>query len=198
MIGVLVTGALREQEPTYAGKRLSEWVMRLRAKNSLEGERETEEAIRHIGTNSLPYLLKWISYEPTPWRIKLYQTEGAFFKKGPNAFLQDRQMLLSAGAARAFGPLGAFGGLRRREAEPVMKIINRMAEDRKLGLSKVWAAVALESWKNEGLGLVAGLILHTEADTFSLTYETNGVPVLTVSHTNTSRAMRVRALNHKS
>src|SRR5260221_5062014 len=99
MIGVLVTGALREHEPTYAGKRLSEWVARLSSKNSLEGDSEAENAIRHIGTNSLPYLLKWISYEPAPWRIKLYETAGTFLKQNPNALLQDRQMLLSAGAA---------------------------------------------------------------------------------------------------
>jgi hypothetical protein len=185
MIGVSVTGALREHEPTYAGKRLSEWVMRLSSKNSLEGESEAEEAIRHIGTNSLPYLLKWISYEPAPWRIKLFETAGTFLKKGLNALFQDRQILLSAGAARA------FGGLRRGEAEQAMGTINRMAKDPKLGLSRVCANVALQSWKNEGLGLVPEATERTDTDTFSLTYGQNGVPVFTVSHTNTSRAMRV-------
>jgi hypothetical protein len=45
---------------------LSEWLMRHDSFEVSETERnEATQAILHIGTNSLPFLLKWISYEPS-------------------------------------------------------------------------------------------------------------------------------------
>jgi HEAT repeat protein len=70
----------REREPVYGGRKLSEWVSR----NSLyygpgrtgaEEHAKAEGAIRHIGTNALPWLVKWIRYEPASWERKLSITK---------------------------------------------------------------------------------------------------------------------------
>ena len=56
-----------EYEPRYNGRSLSEW-LEIASTNRPEGMR----ALRQIGTNGLPYALKWISNEPPAWRDKLY------------------------------------------------------------------------------------------------------------------------------
>ena len=57
-----------EREPSYRGRTLSEWVS-LYALHP--NDREAGEAIRQIGTNALPSLLKWIEYEEPGWRARL-------------------------------------------------------------------------------------------------------------------------------
>src|SRR3954469_4010547 len=73
-----------EPEPRYQGRKLSQWLLlrdsappftrpnglnaRLASFKSFPAvsygsSAETEDAIRHIGTNALPYLVKWIQYE---------------------------------------------------------------------------------------------------------------------------------------
>ena len=87
LVGMVVLGALREREPEYGGKKLSEWLARYKdppiimtfTTNSgyyLNGKAqqtpgpssdEAADAIRLIGTNALPFLVAWINYE-TPAR----------------------------------------------------------------------------------------------------------------------------------
>jgi hypothetical protein len=58
----------REHEPEYNGVPLSEWV----AHYHIDGyDSQTFEAIRHIGTNALPYLVRWIQYEKPRWKTAL-------------------------------------------------------------------------------------------------------------------------------
>jgi hypothetical protein len=71
---VLFLYLTREREPEYQGKTLSEW-MELAypmGENYEVAQLERgEQAIRAIGTNALPCLLKWVSYEFPDWRKKL-------------------------------------------------------------------------------------------------------------------------------
>jgi hypothetical protein len=55
----------RTPEPTYNGTPLSFWVARYQAEAS-DGpaDNETLDALRAIGTNAFPFLLKWGSYIP--------------------------------------------------------------------------------------------------------------------------------------
>jgi hypothetical protein len=53
----------REREPKYDGVPLSMWLERGRSDRG-----ESIVAIRQIGTNALPFLLRWIQYEPPGWR----------------------------------------------------------------------------------------------------------------------------------
>ncbi len=70
LISAVLTLLSRNREPTYKGRRLSEW-MRLRATISPPPGQteEAADAIRHIGTNALPLLLALID-DPSPgwWR----------------------------------------------------------------------------------------------------------------------------------
>jgi HEAT repeat protein len=58
-----------EPEPVYQGKKLSAWVG-MEMPETRTGERD--QAVRQIGTNALPYLLRWISYEPSPARGRVF------------------------------------------------------------------------------------------------------------------------------
>ena len=67
----------REREPEYKGVPLSEWLKgyeNLRGNlwvmpaNKLDAISESISAVRHIGTNALPFLIRWIQYEQPGWR----------------------------------------------------------------------------------------------------------------------------------
>ncbi len=67
-----------EREPEYQGKKLSEW-LEISVEPVIEGEDEAikrqqvdraSDAIRHIGTNALPCLMRWAFYEPSAWKKK--------------------------------------------------------------------------------------------------------------------------------
>lgn len=61
---VLAVVLTREREPSYQGRSLSSWLKDYTAElDNPPEEQPAKEAIRHIGTNALPYLLKWTSYE---------------------------------------------------------------------------------------------------------------------------------------
>jgi HEAT repeat protein len=68
-----------EREPEYQGKKLSEWLAQYsqRTTDFDSGSNGTERdeaaaAVRHIGTNALPFLLEWMSHEPAKLRAKIY------------------------------------------------------------------------------------------------------------------------------
>lgn len=64
----------REPEPGYQGQSLSQLIeLSDRYYGSRDPYTRTQavEAIRHIGTNAIPFLLKWIQFEEPPWETKL-------------------------------------------------------------------------------------------------------------------------------
>jgi hypothetical protein len=78
----------REREPVYKGRKLSEWVVRSYPAASgyhfSQGGREhlepeflgesdiAKRAICHIGTNGLPWLVKWIGHKKSPMKANLF------------------------------------------------------------------------------------------------------------------------------
>ena len=76
-VAAIVIGLVwpREREPEYGGKKLSEWLAAYGSSPSNESysrqAREAGGAVRNIGSNALPCLLKWIRYERPWWRTKL-------------------------------------------------------------------------------------------------------------------------------
>jgi len=84
----------REREPEYGGKKLSEWLLQYQAQYHIDGYYDTpelheaEDAVRHIGTNALPSLLRWVRYEQPAWRDKLLW----LMEKMPRALQNDSLM----------------------------------------------------------------------------------------------------------
>src|SRR4051812_3891090 len=60
------------KEPEYQGKKLGEWGARHDGPPA-----ETATAVRAIGTNALPLLLKWIDFSPPAWQWRLAQRSSA-------------------------------------------------------------------------------------------------------------------------
>ena len=70
-IAVILVFCAGEREPAYKGKRLSQWLNQYRNPLPFADRPEAEEAVRHIGKESLPWLVLWLRYEPPAWRQKL-------------------------------------------------------------------------------------------------------------------------------
>ncbi len=61
----------REREPVYQGKKLSEWMaLYSTSRPASPAQLEAAAAVRQIGTNALPHLLRWIVRENPAWREK--------------------------------------------------------------------------------------------------------------------------------
>src|SRR3954447_21980914 len=68
ILALVLTGVVavvfwpEESEPVYKGKKLSEWVI---SAGTSPASFFNREALREIGTNGIPFYLKWIRYERT-------------------------------------------------------------------------------------------------------------------------------------
>ncbi len=101
-IAVLLWVNRSEPEPQYEGRTLSQWVDSLQPANPTA---EATNAICQIGTNALPYLLRWMSYDPSKFRNQLLRL--VFKLPGrPPRFLA-LPAVRSANAEFALGILGA-------------------------------------------------------------------------------------------
>jgi len=132
LIGLVIAGAVvvlatREREPEYQGKKLSEWVVELTAYTSDAEipQRATDDAVRHIGTNAIPYLLIWLQYEPPAWKVRVHDMVDPVLQRFPlTAKLTDRMhQCMAMAAARCLGSLGpeanaAIPALRHIENDP--------------------------------------------------------------------------------
>ena len=116
---VVVAMLAREKEPTYGGKRLSEWVgIYSRGQHRLDGHGIAEKeaganAIRQIGTNALPQLLAWMDDEPGGWLMKLnivaYQLPETFREPLVSMLGVERRCERMDSAANCFAALGTLG-----------------------------------------------------------------------------------------
>jgi len=106
LVALMVTVLRPDPEPSYGGRNLSKWLARLDETAKSDTTREAQEAIRHIGTNALPFLLKWIQYKPLPWTKALNRITGGLI--GKYDLLSDHKNAIRAEQAmeafRALGP----------------------------------------------------------------------------------------------
>ena len=67
--------SITTHEPTYRGKRLSAWLEVLDPGKArpmgTQADLEAQEAIRHIGTNAIPQLLRLVRARDTPLKLRL-------------------------------------------------------------------------------------------------------------------------------
>src|SRR6266705_3062037 len=58
-------------EPSYEQRSLSDWLVSYaQANRHFPRSHESDEAIRQIGTEALPFLLTWLQYEDSTWLTK--------------------------------------------------------------------------------------------------------------------------------
>jgi hypothetical protein len=98
--------SMGQREPTYEGRKLSEWIM-IYAENPYPGAfDQASNAVRHIGTNGIPHYLKWIQYQAPAWKRRLYPIVTRI--SGRSAlFLIDKKVIYAGFAPRAFQILGS-------------------------------------------------------------------------------------------
>ncbi|HSH16827.1 MAG TPA: HEAT repeat domain-containing protein [Verrucomicrobiae bacterium] len=128
---ILYLGTAGEREPTYEGRPLSEWIS-IYGENVLNrgsGFHDKEQdaaanAIRAIGTNGLPFLIKWIAYDPGTLRLHVWTREDTFAN-----WLRGRSIVhqwLFGGSARAYSSQSAFEVLGD-QAIPAIPKLHRIA-----------------------------------------------------------------------
>src|SRR6266850_1213266 len=123
VLAAVVWAISRDREPTYDGRTLSKWI-------ELAGRENTEarEAIRRMGTNTFPVILKWLCYKPAPWKTKVLNRLGL----GPDwvrphflvSWLNDEQAVTRV--MHAYNMLGVL----QEEAAPIGPEILRLSYDK--------------------------------------------------------------------
>ncbi len=128
-IAVAITASLllprqREHEPEYNGVKLSDWLDRY-DNGDIHKIGTAFNAIRNIGTNSLPFLLDWIQYETPAWKLHARQAA----PKMPSLIQKNRfikWLLVDARELRANSAMVGFQ-LLGSQAEPAQAELQRIA-----------------------------------------------------------------------
>jgi len=141
----------REREPEYEGKKLSWWVRQLEyepqsrksaaeLQELFETGREAREAVPHMGTNALPWLVRWIAYERPAWQRQQWAVNAV--SKIPVASF--RRWAIWGNSARADAAVIAFGTMGQK-AEPAVPELTKLIHDDQRPSSRNRAVNALAS-----------------------------------------------------
>ncbi len=134
----LVLAFFAFREPAYGGKSLTQWVEAYVSTEGLDSpstKPDPADAIRQIGPEALPYLVKWIGDEPPPWKTKL--DAAVNFVRDlvkPSLGSTDERDLRAEGAKEAFYVIGA-------QAQPAIRDLARLANNPKASLACAERAV---------------------------------------------------------
>jgi len=113
-VGAVLTAALfRSHDPVYEGKNLTEWFKEITVGSDLDRTPAARNAIRAMGTNALPTLMKWIDYEPSGVRMKVNRMYAWLFRRAPGARLrgdyESRRADWAIWGLKALGPDAGAG-----------------------------------------------------------------------------------------
>jgi HEAT repeat protein len=131
----------KEIEPFHEERSLSEWLLLYQSSNP--GKEEVESAVRQIGTNALPFLLKWITYDPPGWR-RPFNTALARMPTGIIRRFRDTDLQKAYAARDGFRILGS-------QASPAIPDLTRIMHDRSGRMSGRLAIQALGGIGENGL-----------------------------------------------
>jgi hypothetical protein len=141
-------------EPRYKGRSLSDWVL-----SYPDSSGEAEPAIQAIGTNAIPWLLRWMQYEPSPARRRVRSV----YRVLPG-WLRNRQTVVNLLTGRAGMLCGmspqAFAALGTNSAPAVPELV-RLSQG--TNAASLMAVFALSNMGETGLSAI-------------LTIMTNGSP----------------------
>jgi len=151
--------AFTGKEPRYHGRELSQWLEGYGADfDTPERHRRTEEAVLHIGTNGLPLLVRWLSYEEPVPISKLWQTVARLPIIGDhlNWLSGVHKQNLAGRAALAFATLG-------RTAESAIPDLTKILNQTSGGDSRARAAFALGNIGPRGLPPLLFVLTNQQA-----------------------------------
>jgi HEAT repeat protein len=148
------------KEPEYDGKKLSEWLKICcdnRAGSSYSQSQSLEsarKAVRKIGTNGLPWLVKWINYDTPKWKSALLYSK--IYRWMPTSIRDPmvRPILQAQRAREGFNILGTA-------ASPVIPELLRMT-DRWPRVSSVYAISAIRGCDAQPDALSALIAIATD------------------------------------
>jgi hypothetical protein len=139
LVGIGVVAFWRgEREPEYNGKKLSAWLTVAAGQGWDEPDSsETLQAlaaVRSIGTNALPCLVKWIQFEQPKWRKDI----STAYQKFPRGLYNESialWLLSHDEKGRRLAPLG-FGILGPAAGPAVPDLVNLLKQPRKVQQKK--------------------------------------------------------------
>jgi hypothetical protein len=135
----------RNREPEYHGKKLSEWLLACGSPANRSDEVEAAFAIRQIGTNCLPWLVEWRTYQLPPWKTSLADT----LDRGPLAAPYTRAVARALSRRQSLASQTLVGyQILGPEAAPGIPELRALLKD---DASSVWAMHALASIGEAGL-----------------------------------------------
>lgn len=162
LIGVFLLLKTSTSEPTYAGKTLREW-LELNIRNNRGEVPEAVENIRHIGTNAIPFLIRWMQHyrEIPPWRENIY--DGLERLSGSGIVWKFARVL----EADTFNGLLACEGLRilGPEAKSAIPELTRLANDASPPEIAARATMALGNIGEQATPSLLAILVHTNVFT---------------------------------
>jgi HEAT repeat protein len=164
-------------EPSYQGKTLSAWLTTGNIGHPIP--EAITMVIRNIGTNGIPFLLEWIQYEPSAWKIKLNKLSAVILDRQlfENQLASARKRAIRAGLA--FEILGP-------EANTAIPDLIRIMNTSTKGFTNLRAARALGWIGKEAIPPLIGILKSgqpkAQCNSFSALARmgTNAIPVLPV------------------
>ena len=136
-----------EREPEYQGKKLSEWM-------ESKDPDQRAVAVRQIGTNALPWLLRWIHCDVPPWKTKLR----GIMAKLPQVIQNSQPIRSLTWHEEAKHSMLACIGFQilGRQAKPAIPELIELAKDPKSPLGSYLAVSVLLTFRKDAIpGLLA-------------------------------------------
>src|SRR2546421_4212358 len=160
LLVALAVVLLPSREPSYGGKRLTEWVesyeqpaVLRRGGDFARHNTDADVAIQHIGTNATAYLVKWIRYETPSWQVKCFGLVNRIFRRvRPSWQLTDSRE--QGRAVRALPALAALG------PDVTIPEITRILNDPKAITRKELAVMAFGYLGKDGVPPLLNLLTN--------------------------------------
>lgn len=155
------------RQPYYKGKPYTFWLEQQQASYTFQPGalgarfydiRDLQNATLEADTNAIPYLLRWIAYEPSPWAEKLRYRYNRFKARNappgttPTNLWNNKKIIRAARTPEAFRVLG-------RKAEPAISELARLAANPNTNIA-MRAIRALSYVGPNGLPPVLGIITN--------------------------------------
>jgi Tfp pilus assembly protein PilV len=117
LLGVIAWQVLRQREPVYQGKVLSSWLEDLDLESAHSPEKATQ-AVRAIGTNGFPVLIKMLCTEDPLWK------RGLIAFNARQSFIQLRISQADVVRYRAVQGYGALGAAAKDSVPALIQIMD--------------------------------------------------------------------------